>query len=80
MPKYGLGYLEQMDDLIPSCRFQNPLPNDCKKPSKPEMYKSFTIMEGYPKHKVDAEWMKRMLNWHLFTHPDAKIFNMTTSP
>jgi len=35
MPKYGFGYLEQMDDLIPSCRFQSPLLNDCKNPYKP---------------------------------------------
>ena len=45
MPKYGLGYLEHTDDLIPSYWLQDPVPNDFKKPSKREMYKFFTIME-----------------------------------
>lgn len=78
IPKYGLGYLEKMDDIIPSCRFQKPVPTDYKKASKPEIYKLFTIMEGCPKHKVDTEWMKKMLNWYLFTQSNAKVYSMTT--
>lgn len=37
MPRYGLGYLEKMDDVIPQSRFNNFIPDDCKKPSKPKM-------------------------------------------
>ena len=37
MPRYGLGYLEQLDSLIPNSRFENPTPPDCKKPSKPKV-------------------------------------------
>ena len=36
-------------------------------------------MEGFPKYKVNSDWMKRMIIWDLFTHPDAKEFNLTTS-
>lgn len=30
MPKYGLGYHERLDSLIPSSRFQNPIPPEYK--------------------------------------------------
>ena len=57
MPKYGLGYLEQMDYLIPQSRFCS-LPEDCKKPSVTEIHKLFTLMNGCKNHKVDTKWMK----------------------
>lgn len=37
IPKYGLGYLERLDSLIPSSMFQSHIPIDCKNPSIPEM-------------------------------------------
>lgn len=79
MPIYRLGYLEQMDNIIPSCRFQNLIPLDCKKPSKLEMFKIFFIMEGSPNYLINIEWIKIILNWDLFTHLDSKKFNLETS-
>jgi len=32
-PKYGLGYIEQCDAVIPECRFTNPLPKNMTRPS-----------------------------------------------
>lgn len=53
--QYGLGYLEQLDSIIPSSRFQNFVPSDCKKPSKVEMYK-FSLLW------MDAQRTKFMPN------------------
>ena len=53
MPCYGLGYLEQLDEIIPQSRFDNFVPSNCKKPSKPEMHKFFSVMEGCNKHTID---------------------------
>jgi hypothetical protein len=36
-------------------------------------------MNGCPRRRVNIDWIKRMLNWDLFTHPQAKEFNATTS-
>ena len=36
-------------------------------------------MEGCANYSVNTEWIKRMLNWDLFTHPDSKKFNLDTS-
>ena len=63
MPKYVLGYLEQMDNLIPQSRFNNFVPDDCKKPSKPEMYKLFSIMGGCEKYKIDTQWIKKYVKF-----------------
>ena len=38
VPKYGLGYIEQANIVIPNYHFNNPLPSDIQKPSIPEMY------------------------------------------
>ena len=75
MPKYGLGYIEQANTVIPDCRFNNPLSADIQKPSIPEMHKFFTLIKGCKKWQVDKDWMKRMINWDLFSHPDAVEFN-----
>lgn len=44
-PRYGLGYLEKANGLIPDCRFGS-VPDDCKKPTIMEMHKLFTLMDG----------------------------------
>lgn len=75
-PKYGLGYLEKDKGLIPACRF-GPVPDNCKKPTVMEMHKFFTLMSGCLKSEVSSKWMKAMLNWDLFTNPEAKEFGMS---
>jgi hypothetical protein len=37
------------------------------------------FMNGCPRRRVNIDWIKRMLNWDMFTHPQAKEFNATTS-
>ena len=32
-PRYGLGYIEQCDQIIPDCRFSNPLHSDIQRPT-----------------------------------------------
>lgn len=34
-------------------------------------------MDGCPKNKIHAKWMKNMLNWDLHTHPEAQEFSLT---
>ena len=70
-----LGYIEQANIVIPDCRFNNPLPADIQNPSIPKMHKFFTLIKGCKKWQVDKYWMKRMINWDLFSHPDAVEFN-----
>jgi len=36
-------------------------------------------MMGCQKHKVKVDWMKDMLNWDLFTHPNAEAFASNSS-
>ena len=67
-----------MDDLIPQSRFNNFVLDDCKKPSNPEMYNFFSIMEGCEKYKIDTQWIKNMLNWDLYTHLEYEIFLLST--
>lgn len=76
---YGLGYLEQKDNLIPECRFRD-LPEDCKRPSVVEIQKFYTLMDGCPKFRIPAQWMKQMLNWDIYTHPEADAFGSSHSP
>lgn len=45
-PRYGLGYIEQCDKVIPDCRFSNPLPSDIQRPSVEEIHKFHTVMKG----------------------------------
>jgi hypothetical protein len=78
-PRYGLGYIEQIDAIISSCKFENPLPMGLQKPPIPEMHKLFSLMNGCPRRRVNIDWIKRMLNWDMFTHLQAKEFNATTS-
>lgn len=78
MTHYGLGYLEQLDEIIPQSRFDNFVPSNCKKSSKPKMHKFFLVMEGCSKHTIDHQWMKNMLNWELYTHHEAESFDLTT--
>lgn len=54
------------------------MPSDCKKPSKPEMHKFFSVMEGCKKHTIDHQWMKNKLNWDLYTHHEAESFDLST--
>lgn len=77
-PRYGLGYLEQMNDLIPPSRLC-PALDDCKKPPVPEMHKFFTLMDGYKKYKIDSQWMKEMLNWDIYTHLEAEQIGLNHS-
>lgn len=78
-PRYGLGQLEQANDLFPACRF-DPVPDDCKKPAVMEMHKFFSLMDGCFKFEISEKWMREMLNWDLFTNPQAKEFDHTYSP
>lgn len=77
-PRYGLGYIEQIDAIIPSCRFENSLATGLQKPSVPDMHKFFSLVNVCHGRRVNIEWIKRMLNWDLFTHPQDKEFNATT--
>jgi hypothetical protein len=77
-PKYGLGYTEQCDTVIPDCRFTNPLPKDIQRPSVDEIHKFHTVMKGCQKGSIPDEWIKRMLNWDLFTNPETKEFDTAT--
>lgn len=79
MSCYGLGYLDQLDEIIPQSRFNNFVPSDCKKHLKPKMHKLFSIMEGCKKHTIDHRWMKNMLNWDLHTQPEAESFDLSNS-
>jgi len=77
-PKYGLGYIEQCDSVIPECRFFNTLPPNMKKPSVEEIMKYLTIMTGCPKGWFPEEWIKKMTNWDLFTNLEADEFHIST--
>lgn len=52
-PRYGLSYIEQVDQVKPSSRFQNKVVDDSKRPSKLEMYNFFSLMKGCKKYQVD---------------------------
>jgi hypothetical protein len=41
--------------------------------------KIFVSFKGCRKDFVKSEWMKEMLNWDLFTHPEAREFAKRTS-
>jgi len=77
--RYGLGYLEQARGLIPDCRFF-PVPSDCKKPAVMEIHKIFSLMDGCLKYEISAQWMKAMLNWDLYTNPQADEFDQNIHP
>ena len=36
-------------------------------------------MKGCPKGSIEEVWIKKMLNWDLFTHPETFDFNISTS-
>jgi hypothetical protein len=36
-------------------------------------------MNGCPRRRVNTKWIKIMLNWNMFTHPQSKKCNVTTS-
>jgi hypothetical protein len=78
-PRYGLGYIEQCDKVIRDCRFSNPLPSDISRPSVEEMHKFHIVMRGCQKGSINEDWIKRMLNWDLFTNPETKEFNTVVS-
>ena len=33
-------------------------------------------MMGCQKNTIEEKWIKKMLNWDLFTHPESKEFNL----
>jgi len=76
-PKYGLGYIKQCDQVIPNCRFNNPLPPSIQRLTITEMHKFHSIMMECPKAIIEEAWIKKMLNWDLFTHPESKEFNLS---
>ena len=61
-PKYGLGYIEQCDQVIPDCRFFNPLPSDMQRPSVDEIHQFHSVMKGCQKGSIEESWIKIMLN------------------
>jgi hypothetical protein len=61
-PRYGLGYIEQCDQIIPDCRFSNPLPSDIQRPTVDEIHKFHSIMRGCQKGSINEKWIKKMLN------------------
>jgi hypothetical protein len=79
MPKYEVRYIKEANTVIPDCRFNNPLPSDIQNPSITKMHKFFTLMKGCKKWQVDKDWMKRMINWDLLTHPETIEFNASAS-
>jgi len=78
-PRYGLGYLEQAHGLIPDCRFRL-VPFDCKKPIVMEIHKFFSLMDRFLKSEISAQCMKAMLNWNLYTNPQANEFDQNYTP
>jgi hypothetical protein len=34
-------------------------------------------MMGCPKNTIEEAWIKKMLNWDLFTHPESNEFNLS---
>ena len=78
-PRYGLGYLEQANCLIPDCRFC-PVPADCKKPAVMEMHKFFSLMDGCVKSEINEKSMKAMINLDLYTNPQADEFDENYTP
>jgi hypothetical protein len=54
-------------------------PKDIKKPSSSEILKFLRLMKGCSKENINREWMKNMMNWDLYTHPDARDFAKRTS-
>lgn len=78
-PKYGLGYIGQANSIILDYHFNNPLSEGIQKPYIPKMHKLFSLMKGCDKWQVNRYWMKRMINWNLFTHPHALEFNSAIS-
>ena len=61
-PKYGLGYIEQCDQVIPDCRFSNPLSENMQRPSIDEIHKFHSVIKGCPKGSIEEAWIKKMLN------------------
>ena len=51
--KYGLGYTEQCDQVIPDCRFTNPLPESIKRPSIDEIHKFHSVMSTCAKGSIE---------------------------
>lgn len=47
-PKYGLGYIEQCDTVIPECRLKNPLPSSMTRPFIEEIMKYLAVFTGCP--------------------------------
>jgi hypothetical protein len=77
-PKYGLGYVEQCNSVIPPSRFSNPLPPSMTRPATDEILKYLTVIHGCPKNQFPEEWIKKMTNWDLFTNPEAEEFYKST--
>jgi hypothetical protein len=50
-PKYGLGYVEQCNSVIPPSRFSNPLPPSMTRPATEEILKYLTVIHGCPKNQ-----------------------------
>jgi len=71
-PRYVLGYKDLGDDVISQSRFKNLLPPGMEKPAILEMKKLFSLMRGGYTWQVNSEWMKKMLNWDLCTHPQEE--------
>ena len=74
MLKYGLGYLEHLDSLIQTPYLKILL---CKTVRSHLNHKCINYLEGCPKHKIDAQWMKNNLNWDVYTHLEAREFNLS---
>ena len=78
-PRYGLGYIEQCDQVIPDYLINNLLPPSLQRPSIEEIHKFHSIMMGCSKNTIEEAWIKKMLNWDLFTHLESIEFNLSTS-
>jgi hypothetical protein len=48
-------------------------------PSIEEIHKFHLVMMGCSKNTIEEAWIKKMLNWDLFTHPESSEFNLSTS-
>jgi hypothetical protein len=50
-----------------------------QRPSVDEIHKFHSVMKGCQKGSIEEKWIKKMLNWDLFTNPETNDFNSAVS-
>jgi len=46
-----------------------------QRPSVDEIHKFHSVMKGCREGSIEEKWIKKMLNWDLFTNPETNDFN-----